>query len=361
MLGGVVTHHYSSAITGFSMKLDASQLDQLLLQPDILYVEENQVGTLDDVNDYETYSEQYDVESWGLDRVDQKSSIPDGFYRYTPSGSGVMVYVVDSGIYRYSDEFENKIIRHHVFQHEDDGSGAEDCIFHGTHVAGIATGSDYGVAKDADLWSMKVINCSGETTSILVVLALDNINDNAVKPSVVNISLNMGTSNTVKDAVNNLINNGIPVVVSAGNDKRDACLQVPANVTNTITVAATDANDQRSTWSDESESNWGSCVDIFAPGTDILSAGNTWLGDTGIKSGTSMSTPFVTGAVALYLELHPKATPAEVKAALIENSTKDIVIDPKGSPNRLLNTQFLIDKPQDDYAYLIPILYLLLN
>ncbi len=364
-LGVEIENQYSSVLFGFSIKLDASRLDELLQQPDILYVEENQVVTIHDVNDYETYSEQYDVESWGLDRIDQQSSILDGFYRYTSSGSGVMIYVLDSGILAGNYEFDNKMINHHVFRSGNDNYGSEDCLGHGTHVAGIAAGKDYGVAKDADLWSMKVIDCGRRVGTSVVLMALETINDIAVMPSVVNISLNMGTSTAVKQAVNAIINSGIPVVVSAGNDDKDACGQVPANVTNAITVAATDANDQRSIWTADpvKESNWGSCVDIFAPGTDILSAGNEWYGDTQVKSGTSMATPFVTGAVALYLELHPDATPSEVKQALIDNSTKDIVGDAMGSPNRLLNTEFLIDKPigEEHLSYLIPIWFLLLN
>jgi subtilisin family serine protease len=212
-----------------------------------------------------------------------------------------------------------------------DGQNGIDCNGHGTHVAGTVGGASYGVAKGVRLYAVRVLDCSGSGTNAGVIAGVDWVTAHHAKPAVANMSLGGSVSDAVDLAVNNSINAGVTYSIAAGNNHRDACRFSPARVPAALTIAATTNTDSRASYS-----NYGTCVDLFAPGSGITSA---WIGSntaTSTISGTSMATPHVTGVAALYLQAHPTALPASVATAIKSNATLNVVIDPKGSPNLLL-------------------------
>ncbi|MGH8883561.1 MAG: S8 family peptidase, partial [Stackebrandtia sp.] len=277
--------------------------------------------------------------SWGLDRIDQRELPLDDAYQSDSTGAGATAYVIDTGVRTSHEDFGGRARSGHDFV--DNDADATDCHGHGTHVGGTIAGSKYGVAKGADVVGVRVLDCNGSGTTSGVVAGVDWVTENATKPAVANMSLGGGADEVIDDAVQRSIDSGVSYAIAAGNGNilgwpQDACNYSPARVPGAITVGATEKNDDRASFS-----NYGSCVDIFAPGVDITSA---WIGsdsDTNTISGTSMATPHVAGVAALYLAQHPSAGPAQVSDALVNNATSGVVGDPRaGSPNKLLHSLF---------------------
>jgi subtilisin family serine protease len=244
----------------------------------------------------------------------------------------VRAYIIDTGIRTTHTQFGGRASA--VF--DAFGGNGQDCNGHGTHVAGTVGGSTYGVAKSALLRAVRVLNCSGSGSTSGVISGVDWVTANHISPAVANMSLGGGASSALDTAVNNSINSGVTYSIAAGNSNTDACTQSPARVAAAITVGSTTSSDARSSFS-----NIGTCVDIFAPGSSITSAWSTSDTATNTISGTSMATPHVTGATALYLQSHPGSSPATIRNALVNNSTTGHITNVgAGSPNRLLYTLF---------------------
>lgn len=323
-LGATIGHTYDRAIHGFSATLTPAALTALRADPRVAYLEHDQLQHTDGD---ETNP------PWGLDRIDQRTPALNGHYLYDTTGDGVTAYIIDSGINYTHTEFTGRIGPGRSFVSDSAG----DCLGHGSHVAGTIGGTQYGVAKQVTLVPLKVFgNCEGSAYLSDIIAAIDWMIDQhaAGTPAVANMSLGAtGFEQSESDAVNAAVNDGIVMVVAAGNDNHDACRNSPASIPAAITVAATDSGDRRADFS-----NYGSCVDLFAPGVSVTSA---WKGDanaTNTIDGTSMATPHVAGTAALYLQTHPTATPAEVAAWLTGTATTGVIGDPAGSPNLLLHT-----------------------
>ncbi len=321
--GGVVHHVYRTALDGYAATIPADQVDNLLAEPTVLAVEEDQLGRGADVQD--------PAASWGLDRIDQRTLPLAGGYGYRNAGRGVTSYIFDSGVRLTHTEFTGRIRTGPDFV--DDDASSDDCHGHGTHVAGTTAGTRYGVAKKTDLVAVRVLACDNTGWYSDWIEAIDWINSDhaAGVPAVVNASLGGGFSGALNSAVSSSIADGIVWVIAAHNYNTDACTFSPASVPEAITVAASDPADQRAGFS-----NYVSCVDIFAPGVAIDSAGIA--SDTAVApgwSGTSMAAPHVSGVVARYLREHTSATPGEVADRLIAEATIGVISDAL-SPNRML-------------------------
>lgn len=267
--------------------------------------------------------------TWGLDRIDQRLLPLNNTYTYRLNGAGVHAYIVDSGIRPTHLEFTGRM--GNGYDAVDDDDNPDDCLGHGTHVAGSVGGSTYGVAKEVTLHGVRVLACNGGGTLAGILAGVDWIAGNYQSPAVVNMSLGGPVNATIDAAVESLIAEGLPVVVAAGNSNIDACTRSPAHIPDVVTVGSTDMADVRSSFS-----NWGSCLDLFAPGSAILSAWHTSDSATNTIDGTSHAAPHVAGLVVLYLSNHPTATPSEVTAFILANATPNLVADPQGSPNLLL-------------------------
>jgi subtilisin family serine protease len=277
--------------------------------------------------------------TWGIDRIDQRDLPLSGTYTYNTTASGVNVYVIDTGVRTSHSEFGGRATI--GTDTVGDGQNGNDCNGHGTHVAGTTAGSTYGVAKGASVVGVRVLDCNGSGTISGVVAGVDWVTANAAKPAVANMSLGGSASDALDASVRNSVASGVSYALAAGNGDflgfpQDACTVSPARVTEAITVGATDNTDTRASFS-----NYGTCVDVFAPGVDVTSA---WKDDdsaTNTISGTSMASPHTAGVAALYLADHPDASPTEVRDALVANATSDKVQDPMaGSPNKLLHSLF---------------------
>ncbi|TQL69574.1 subtilisin family serine protease [Nocardioides albertanoniae] len=321
--GGSVKFAYDKAITGFSATLDADALDALRADPDVDYVEANQVvkASGDQANP-----------TWGIDRIDQRNLPLNSNYHYDYTGSGVKAYIIDTGIRSAHAEFGGRVISGYTAI----GSSTEDENGHGTHVAGTVGGSTYGVAKSVTLVPVRVLDASGSGSTAGVIAGVNWVTSNHTSgPAVANMSLGGGVSSTLDSAVSNSIADGVSYAVAAGNDSgADACNGSPSRVASALTVGSTTSTDARSSFS-----NIGSCVDLFAPGSSITSAWNTSNTATNTISGTSMATPHVAGVAALYLQAHPTASASSVASAIVSNATTGVVSSPgSGSPNRLLHS-----------------------
>ena len=322
--GGTVRTAWRSALNGFSARMTADQAAHLAADPRVASVEQDAKVRI--------VTTQNDPPSWGLDRVDQRALPLSAGYDYATTASNVHVYVLDTGIRVTHSAFGGRASW--GVNTIKDGKNT-DCHGHGTHVAGTIGGDRYGVAKGVKLVAVKVLDCSGSGSFSQIIDGINWVTANAVKPAVVNMSLGAsGSNSSLESAIRNSIASGVTYAIASGNSNGNACSFTPARVTEAITVNASDAADARASFS-----NFGSCTDIYAPGVGITSAWNTSDIATYKISGTSMATPHVAGAAALWLATHPTATPAAVQAALVADATTGVVTDAgTGSPNRLLFT-----------------------
>jgi subtilisin family serine protease len=306
---------YRHALNGFAAELNDAAVEALQRNPNVVRVEADGVVVLN-------------APPWGLDRSDQRFLPLDNSYSAPNGGAGVNVYILDTGIRRSHSDFGGRA----VFGVDFSGLGDGDCHGHGTHVAGTVGGAEYGIAKAATLIAVRIFGCEGTVATSVIVAAVDWMTGNAVKPAVANMSLGGPLSETMNAAVATSIASGIVYVVSAGNSSRDACLQSPAAVAEAVTVGASDASDFVASFS-----NYGPCLDLFAPGVGVLSAGASCDNCSETFSGTSMSAPHVSGASALVLAADPTASPQAVRDAVVAQATVGLLVGAgSGSPNRLL-------------------------
>lgn len=320
--GGTVKRTFKSALNGYSAKLSATEAKRLAADPAIASVEQDQVFTVDATQTNAP---------WGLDRSDQASLPLSGTYTYPDSaGSGVTAYVIDTGVRISHAQFGGRAFNGYDAVSND--NVAQDGNGHGTHVASTIAGSTYGIAKQAKIVAVRVLNNAGSGTTAGVVAGIDWVTANHSGPSVANMSLGGGASTAIDTAVRNSISSGVTYAVAAGNSSANASSYSPARVTEAITVGATTNTDARASYS-----NFGAVLDIFAPGSSITAGWYTSDTATNTISGTSMATPHVAGAAAVYLAGHTSATPAQVASALTAGAVTGKVTSPgTGSPNRLL-------------------------
>ncbi|WP_392839931.1 S8 family serine peptidase [Streptomyces sp. LN500] len=322
--GGKLKRTYSSALNGFSANgLSQTEAKQLAADPAVSKVVQNKKFHIDATQD--------NPPSWGLDRIDQTETAGDHAYTYPDSaGEGVTAYVIDTGIRVTHKEFEGRATS--GFDAVDNDDSADDGNGHGTHVAGTIAGATFGVAKKAKIVAVRVLDDSGSGTTEQVVAGIDWVTAHHEGPSVANMSLGGSADPALDAAVQKAVASGVTFAVAAGNESADASEGSPARVPEAITVASSTVDDEQSSFS-----NYGSVVDIYAPGSDITSSWNDSDDATNTISGTSMATPHVVGAAAVYLAGHPDATPAEVATALTDGATPDAISNAtEGTPNKLL-------------------------
>ena len=319
--GGSLLHVYTSAIKGFAARLSPLAAAALQSNPLVAYVEADQVMRAD-----VTQSMDANGDPWGLDRIDQGALPLSRTYSYTATGTGVHAYIIDTGIWTLHPEFGGRA--NNVFDAYH--ATGEDCNGHGTHVAGTIGAATYGVAKGVSLHGVRVLSCAGLGLTSDVIAGVDWVTANHVNPAVANMSLGGGKSSALDQAVTSLWNSGVFLAVAAGNDNVDACTESPAGAPSVFTVAASEKTDAKASYS-----NWGGCVEAYAPGSAIKS---TFLaGTTMTLSGTSMATPHVVGVAALYKATFGDAASATVSNWIITNSTTGVITgNGNGTPNRLL-------------------------
>jgi subtilisin family serine protease len=319
--GGTVVRTYTAALRGFHVKGSATMARQMAARADVAYVEQDHTVRILDT--------QQNPPSWGLDRIDQRDLPLSNSYTYPTTASNVHAYIVDTGVRLTHTTFGGRATS--GFDAVDGGS-ADDCHGHGTHVAGTVGGSAYGAAKGVQIVAVRVLDCQGSGTNAQVVGGIDWVTANAIKPAVANMSLGGGGNTSIDNAVANSIASGVTYAIAAGNSNANACNFSPARVGTAITVGATQSNDARSSFS-----NFGTCLDIFAPGSGITSAWYTSTTATNTISGTSMASPHVAGVAALILSVNPTWSPAQVRNEMVADATSGVVTSPgTGSPNLLL-------------------------
>ncbi|WP_224366184.1 S8 family serine peptidase [Hyalangium versicolor] len=329
---GQVLHTYKAALKGFAMKLTEAEVQKLLADPRVAYVQENGyvhvVGTQTGA-------------TWGIDRVDQRNRPLDSTYNYPNTASNVHAYIIDTGMRKTHSQFTGRV--GNGFDAIDNDTDATDCHGHGTHVAGTVGGTTWGIAKGVTLHPVRVLDCTGYGDDAQVIAGVDWVTANHVKPAVANMSLGGDASQPLDDAIANSIAAGVVYAIAAGNDSSSACNYSPARLPAAITVGATTSSDARASYS-----NYGTCVDIFGPGSSITSASYSSDTSSTSMSGTSMASPHVAGVAALYLSANPTATPQQVRDALVTNGTAGVVTSPgTGSPNVLLYSGFIGSGPAD--------------
>ena len=318
---GTVTRRFDHAINGFAAYMTEQQALSLSEDSRVRFVEEDSV--------VEALVTQNNP-PWGLDRIGQRDLPLNHVYSYTTTGAGVNAYIIDTGIRRTHTQFGGRAFV--GFDAVGDGQNTNDCNGHGTHVSGTVGGSTFGVAKSVRLFAVRVLSCSGSGSTSGVIAGVDWVTANHISPAVANMSLGGGVSTALDTAVRNSISSSVTYAIAAGNSNANAANSSPARVTEAITVGATTMTDARSSFS-----NFGSVVDIFAPGSSILSAWNTSDTATNTISGTSMATPHVTGVVARFLQANPGATPAQARNEIVNQATLNHLSGiPSGTANRLL-------------------------
>ncbi|MFF3212011.1 S8 family serine peptidase [Streptomyces sp. NPDC002886] len=322
--GARIDRTYSAALNGYSVEVSEAQARKLAADPAVKSVVQNRVFTVD--------TTQPNPPSWGLDRIDQTALPLNQSYTYPDkAGEGVTAYIIDTGVRKTHQDLGGRASD--GFDAIDNDNTAQDGHGHGTHVAGTVAGTSYGVAKKAKIVGVRVLDNNGSGTTAQVVAGIDWVTAHAVKPAVANMSLGGGADSALDTAVRNSIASGITYGVAAGNESTNANTKSPARVAEAITVGATTNTDAKASYS-----NYGAILDLFAPGSNITSSWGTGDTATNTISGTSMATPHVVGAAALYLAANPAATPAQVSTALVNAATPNVVTSPgTGSPNRLLN------------------------
>ena len=315
--GAEIRFTYSAVIKGFAATLPERAVAALRNNPNVAYIEEDQ-----EVHASVTQS----GATWGIDRIDQRSRPLSGTYTYNSTGSGVRAYIIDTGIQTSHSQFGGRASN----VYDAFGGNGQDCNGHGTHVAGTVGSATYGVAKGALLRGVRVLNCSGSGSNSGVIAGMDWVRVNHIKPAVANMSLGGGLSTATNTAANNLASAGVFLAVAAGNENQNACNVSPASAANVVTVASSTSSDAKSSFS-----NYGSCVEVYAPGSSITS---TWLsGSTRTISGTSMASPHVAGVGALYKASFGDASYSTIRSWIINNATSGVITgNPSGTPNRLL-------------------------
>ncbi|WP_217238835.1 S8 family peptidase [Streptomyces sp. AC555_RSS877] len=321
--GGSVKKTFGAALNGYTATLSAAEAKRLAADPSVAVVEQNQRVQLTDTTQSSA--------PWGLDRSDQTSLPLSGTYTYPDTaGTGVTAYVIDTGVRITHSQISGRAS--YGYDAIDGDTVASDGNGHGTHVATTIAGSTYGIAKKAKIVAVRVLDNAGSGTTAGVIAGINWVTNNHSGPSVANMSLGGGASTTLDTAVANSIASGVTYAVAAGNSSANASSYSPARVASAITVGATTSTDARASYS-----NYGSVLDIFAPGSSITAGWYTSDTATNTISGTSMATPHVAGAAAVYLAGHTSATPAQVATALVNGSTTGKVTSAgTGSPNRLL-------------------------
>jgi subtilisin family serine protease len=320
---GKVKHVYKHALNGFSAEMSEADAEAMSQDYRVAFVEEDSIMTADATQTNPP---------WGLDRIDQRNLPLNATYNYNWTGAGVRVYIIDTGIRTTHTQFGGRASN--VF--DAFGGNGADCNGHGTHVAGTVGGSTYGVAKSSLPRGVRVLDCNGSGATSGVIAGVDWVRQNFVAPAVANMSLGGGASTALDNAVNALSNAGVAIAVAAGNSNANACNSSPARAANAITTGSTTTTDARSSFS-----NFGTCVDLFAPGSGILSAWFTSNTATATLSGTSMASPHVAGVAALYKQANPSASATTIRNAIVNNATTNVVTNAgSGSPNRLLYSLF---------------------
>lgn len=321
---------YGAALKGYAARLTPAQLAAVRADPRVAFVEADRTVSL---------STTQTNAPWGLDRIDQRARPLSTTFTYFNTGSGVRAYIIDTGIRFSHSQFGGRALT--GFDAVNGGS-ADDCHGHGTHVAGTVGGSTYGVAKGVTLIGVRVLNCSGSGTNSGVIAGVNWVTGNhqAGQPAVANMSLGGGASSALDTAVRNSIADGVSYAIAAGNGNalgiaQNACNSSPARVTEAMTISATDSSDRKASWA-----NFGNCVDWFAPGVSIRSAWYNSNTATRTISGTSMATPHTAGVAALYLQSNRSASPASVRTALFNLTTKGVVTSSSTTNNHLLFTNF---------------------
>jgi subtilisin family serine protease len=347
-----VAHVYEHVFDGFAAELTDAELDALRDDPRVLSIDEDAPVRLFRQDSDEVRAAATQVGAiWGLDRIDQRTLPLSGSFTYPNLGSGVTVYVIDTGIRADHVDFAGRVLP--GFTAVQDGYGTGDCDGHGTHVAGTVGGTVHGVAKGVTLRPVRVLDCNGEGDISDIVAGLDWVIGHHAygQPAVANLSLGAEGDELLDMATQAVANDGVSVVTAAGNEGAPACEVSPARLPAAVTVAATDINDYSPNWS-----NWGACLDLFAPGVDILSASHTSTTGTIAEEGTSMAAPHVAGAAALHLGFQPRLSPSQVASMLTSTATTGVVSNEgAGSPNRLLFVpQEIVTPPagpvNDDFA-----------